>query len=244
MSLREDWFDKPMRWAQLTLVENDPGNFDLDFWLDYFRRVHADGACLSAGGYVAYYPTDIPLHHRSAWLGDGDAVGADVFGDLVAGCREMDMVVLARTDPHAIHQDAADAHPEWIAVDAEGNPRRHWSMPDVWVTCALGPYNFEFMTEVHREIVRATAWRASSAIAGPGTAFATASTASALSARRPGWICPAPTIHVIRRGAPTCSGGRSGSLRCVACGTMRSARSTRGPVTSPTPAAARSARST
>jgi len=148
MTTTEDWFDKPMRWAQLTLVENDPGDFDLDFWLDYFRRVHADGACLSAGGYVAYYPTDIPLHHRSAWLGD-----TDPFGDLVAGCREMDMAVLARTDPHAIHQDAADAHPEWIAVDAEGNPRRHWSKPDAWVTCALGPYNFEFMTEVHKEIV-------------------------------------------------------------------------------------------
>ena len=70
--MTEDWFDKPMRWAQLTLVENDPGNFDLDFWLDYFRRVRADGACLSAGGYVAYYPTDIPLHHRSAWLTDTD----------------------------------------------------------------------------------------------------------------------------------------------------------------------------
>lgn len=146
--MTENWFDKPMRWAQLTLAENDPGNFDLAFWLDYFRRVHADGACLSAGGYVAYYPTDIPLHHRSAWLAD-----TDPFGDLVVGCRAMDMAVLARTDPHAIHQDAADTHPEWIAVDAEGNPRRHWSKPDAWVTCALGPYNFEFMTEVHKEIV-------------------------------------------------------------------------------------------
>jgi hypothetical protein len=27
-----------MRWAQLTLVEDDPGKFDLAFWLDYFRR--------------------------------------------------------------------------------------------------------------------------------------------------------------------------------------------------------------
>jgi hypothetical protein len=25
---------------------------------------------------------------------------------------------------------------------------RHWAMPEWWVTCALGPYNFEFMTEV------------------------------------------------------------------------------------------------
>ena len=32
------WIDKPMRWAQLTLVEDDPGKFDLGFWLDYFRR--------------------------------------------------------------------------------------------------------------------------------------------------------------------------------------------------------------
>ena len=47
------WFDRPMRWAQLVLVENDPGRFDPDFWLAYFKRVHADAACLSAGGAVA-----------------------------------------------------------------------------------------------------------------------------------------------------------------------------------------------
>ena len=76
----QGWFDGPMRWVQLTLVENDPGRFDPQFWLDYFRRVHADAACLSAGGIVAYYPTEVPLHHRSAWLGD-----TDPFGGLVAG---------------------------------------------------------------------------------------------------------------------------------------------------------------
>ena len=64
------WFDRPMRWAQLTLVENDPGRFDPQFWLDYFRRLHADAATLSAGGIVAYYPTQIPLHHRSDSLGE------------------------------------------------------------------------------------------------------------------------------------------------------------------------------
>jgi hypothetical protein len=141
------WFDRPMRWAQLTLVENDPGRYDPALWLDYFRRIHADAACLSAGGVVAYYPTTIPLHHRSAWMGDGDP-----FGDLVNGCRKLGMVVVARTDPHAAHQNVYDAHPDWIAVDAEGHHRRHWASPELWVTCALGPYNFEFMTQVHREI--------------------------------------------------------------------------------------------
>ncbi len=138
-----------MRWAQLTLVENDPGHYDLGFWLDYFKRIKADGVCLSAGGCTAYYPTAIPYHHRSPWLGDGDPLG-----DLIEGCRNLDMTVIVRTDPHAIRQEAAAAHPEWIAVDAQGNPRRHWAMPEMWASCVLGPYNFDFMTDVHREIMQ------------------------------------------------------------------------------------------
>jgi len=144
----EPWFDRPMRWAQLTLAENDPGRFDPKFWLEYFRRVHTDAACLSAGGCVAYYPTRIPLHHRSAWLKDGDP-----FGELLAGCRKLGMVVIARVDPHSCRQEAYQARPDWVAVDAEGRPRRHWAAPERWVTCALGPYNFQFMTEVIREIM-------------------------------------------------------------------------------------------
>jgi hypothetical protein len=139
-----DWYGRPMRWMQLAFVEDDPA-----LWLDYFKRVHADAACLSAGGCVAFYPTKVPLHYRSKFLGN-----TDPFGEMVAGCRKLGMNVIARTDPHAAHQDVYDAHPDWIAVDAEGKKRRHWADPDLWVTCALGPYNFEFMTEVTREIVR------------------------------------------------------------------------------------------
>jgi len=145
---QEPWFGRPMRWAQLVLVENDPGRFDPDFWLNYFKRIHADAACLSAGGAVAYYPTKIPMHHRSSWLGDSDP-----FGYLVRGCRKMGMAVIARTDPHATWNDVYHAHPDWIAVDSKGQKRRHWSNPELWVACALGPYNFEFMTEVHKEIM-------------------------------------------------------------------------------------------
>jgi len=35
------WYDRPMRWAQLSFVEDDPGNYDLAFWLDYFQKIHA-----------------------------------------------------------------------------------------------------------------------------------------------------------------------------------------------------------
>jgi hypothetical protein len=147
-SSTKSWYDRPMRWAQLAFVEDDPGHYKPEFWLDYYKRIHADAVCLSAGGCVAFYPTKVPLHYRSKFLGN-----SDIFGDMVAGCRQLGMNVIARVDPHAAHQDVQDAHPDWIAVQANGQPYRHWAMPTSWVTCALGPYNFEFMTSVIREIM-------------------------------------------------------------------------------------------
>jgi hypothetical protein len=137
-----------MRWAQVAFTEDDPGNFDLSMWLDFFRRIHADAACLSAGGCVAFYPTKIPLHYKSKYLGNRDP-----FGDFVEGCRGLGMNVIARTDPHACTEEAFAKHPEWVARLAGGKPRRHWADPNLYVTCALGPYNFEFMTAVTKEIV-------------------------------------------------------------------------------------------
>ena len=110
------WYDRPMRWAQLSFVEDDPGNYSLEFWLDYYKKVHADAALLDAGGCVAFYPTQIPLHYRSKWLGD-----RDTFGEITAACRKLGMNVVARTDAHGCHQDVYDAHPDWIAVDENGN---------------------------------------------------------------------------------------------------------------------------
>jgi len=142
------WYDRPMRWAQVAFTEDDPGNYDPSLWLDFFRRIHADAACLSAGGCVAFYPTQIPLHYRSRFLGDHDS-----FGELTAGCRKLGMNVIARTDPHACREDVFAAHPDWVARTADGKPRRHWANPELYVTCALGPYNFDFMTRVTKEIV-------------------------------------------------------------------------------------------
>jgi hypothetical protein len=142
------WADRPMRWGQLTLVDNDPGTYDAKWWIDYLRRTHCDAVCLSAGGAIAYYPTKIPFHYRSAWMKD-----TDPFGELVKGCRDAKMVLVARVDPHSIRDDAAKAHPEWVAVEASGKQRPHWAAPHRWVTCALGTYNFEYATEIIREIV-------------------------------------------------------------------------------------------
>ena len=144
-----DWYKSATRWTQLTLAEDDPVKFDPAFWIEVFKQTKSNATCLSAGGYIAYYPSKVPLHYVSKFIGD-----TDPFGVLVDGARKLGMHVMARVDPHAIHQDAADEHPEWIAVDKDGNKRRHWAFPEVWVTCAYSSYNFEFMPKVLEELTR------------------------------------------------------------------------------------------
>src|SRR5689334_20871655 len=56
------WYGRPMRWGQLTLVEDDPPKLDVAYWLDFFKRCHCDAVTLSAGGVVAYYPTRVSMH--------------------------------------------------------------------------------------------------------------------------------------------------------------------------------------
>ena len=98
------WVDRPMRWAQLTLVEDDPGQFDLQFWLDYFRRTHSDAACLSAGGCVAYYPDRGPAPPPQPVPGRPRPVrraGRAAAASWAWSC-------IARTDPHATYDDVHD----------------------------------------------------------------------------------------------------------------------------------------
>nr|WP_246402068.1 alpha-amylase family protein [Jiangella mangrovi] len=144
-----DWYHDATRWTQLTFTEDDPKTLDVDFWIDVMRRIDSRALCLSAGGYMAFYPTAVPHHYRSTFLGDSDP-----FGALVEGARSLGMHVMARIDPHATHEAAAQAHPEWIAHEEDGTPIRHASMPGVYWTDPFSTHHSEFVTEISREIVR------------------------------------------------------------------------------------------
>jgi hypothetical protein len=141
------WYQGEQRWTQLTFVEDDPLTFDIDQWADVMERTASTAICISAGGYIAFYPTKIPLHYRSVHLGD-----RDLFGEVVDLAKSRGISVMARIDPHAVHRDVLDAHPEWIARTEDGELFEHWAFPGTYVTDAYGDYNWEFMTDVAREI--------------------------------------------------------------------------------------------
>jgi len=143
------WYRRTLRWAQTNLTEKDPARYDADWWRGQWRRTRVQGAIVNAGGIVAYYPSRFPLQHRAEFLGD-----RDLYGEIVAAARAEDLVVLARMDSNRAHQEFYDAHPDWFAIDADGNPYR---AGDLYVACVTGPYYREYLPGVLEEIIERSA---------------------------------------------------------------------------------------
>ncbi len=139
------WYRRTLRWGQTNLTEKDPARYDADWWRAHWRRTRVQGVIVNAGGIVAYYPSAHRLHHRAAFLDD-----TDLYGDIVRAAREEGLAVLARMDSNRAEEEFYVEHPDWFAVDADGQPYR---AGDLFVACINGPYYREFLPSVLQEII-------------------------------------------------------------------------------------------
>ena len=139
------WYRRTTRWGQTNITEKDPERYDIPFWRAFWKRTAVQGVIINAGGIVAYYPSKFPLQHRAEFLGD-----RDLYGELARAAHEDGLVVVARMDSNRTGADFFQAHPDWFARDAAGQPYR---VDDKYVTCVNGPYYEEYLPEVLREII-------------------------------------------------------------------------------------------
>jgi hypothetical protein len=114
------WYQNMRRCGQVNFNQQDPQKLDIAPWMDYWSSLKLDALLLNAGGIVAFYPTRIPYHHRSQFLGD-----RDLFGDFAKAAKARGMRVVARLDCNQAFEEALTAHPEWFRRQADGQPVRH-----------------------------------------------------------------------------------------------------------------------
>lgn len=138
------WYRRTLRWGQTNITEIDPTRYDIDWWRKHWRRTCVQGVILNAGGIVAYYPSRLPLHHRAEYLGE-----RDLLGELIHAARAERLAVLARMDSNRAHAPFYEAHPDWFAIDAQGQPYR---AGELYIACIHSPYYEQFIPEVLREI--------------------------------------------------------------------------------------------
>jgi len=149
MAPERPWYATMRRCGQLNLNERDPLTLDVSSWLEYWASLKLDALLLNGGGIVAFYPTAVPYHHRSEFLGS-----RDLFGELATATKSRNMRLVARMDCNYAYEDALRAHPEWFERNRDGSPRPHGESPWLYKTCMFGPYFTEQMAAIYREINR------------------------------------------------------------------------------------------
>lgn len=143
------WYETMRRCGQINVNERDPLTFDVDAWMDYWASLKIDAILLNGGGILAYYPTEVPYHHRSQFLGS-----RDLFGEMVAGAKKRGFRVVARMDCNLAYEEAFRARPEWFQRNSDGSVRRHDESPWLYRTCMFSAYFTEQMPAIYREINR------------------------------------------------------------------------------------------
>ena len=138
------WYRRAVRWGQTNINELDPTRYDISWWREQWRRTRVQGIVVNAGGIVAYYPTQVPMHRRAKFLGE-----RDLFGDLLHAAREDGLAVFARMDSGGANEDLYRSHSDWFAADSAGRPYRS---RDLYVPCVNGPYCREHIAAILREI--------------------------------------------------------------------------------------------
>jgi len=141
------WYRAMRRCGQINFNARDPESLDVNAWLDYWTSLQLDALLLNAGGIVAFYPTKIPYHHKSEFLG-----ARDLFGEFASAARRRDIRVIARLDCNWAYEEALKAHPEWFERNQSGEPRRMDQSPWLFRTCMFSTYFTEQMPAIIREV--------------------------------------------------------------------------------------------
>jgi Hypothetical glycosyl hydrolase 6/Beta-galactosidase trimerisation domain len=141
------WHQRIHRIGQLNFNERDPVELDVEAWADYWVSLKVDAVLVSVTGILAFYPTDVPFHRRSQFLGN-----KDLYGLCTAAAKRRGLRVIARMSPDLNWEDAVKAHPEWFMRDASGGFLPHGEDPRLFRTCTFSSYFTEHMPAIMREV--------------------------------------------------------------------------------------------
>src|SRR5260370_33961731 len=83
------WYERIRRLGQLNINEKDAASVDVDRWIRYWAALKVDGLIVSAGGIMAFYPTQLPLHRTSRYM-----CSRDIFGDDAVAAHMPNMTVI------------------------------------------------------------------------------------------------------------------------------------------------------
>ncbi len=141
------WYKRMRRCAQHNFNEYDPKELDIEAWLNYWESLKINALILTGGGFMAFYPTKLPNHHKSQFLGE-----RDLFGDYLKAAKKRGIRVVARVETNWIHEEVMKSKPEWFERDENGNALANEESRYVYHSCVFSNYHEQQVPAIFREI--------------------------------------------------------------------------------------------
>ena len=139
------WAKNANRVLLINLREGDEPKVDAEALVANAKEYCATAFCISGGGIVAFYQTQIVGHRISSGLGE-----RDLLAEIIPVAHREGIRVIARIDPSCAPKALAADHPEWFSRDRNGD---FCEVSEHYVTCPNADYYRGRMVEVVREIL-------------------------------------------------------------------------------------------
>ena len=133
------WHHRPMRILQTVLRQPDGADYNVDSLIRYMDKVHANVLVINGGGIVDYFQNMLPMANINPYIGS-----RDLLKDIVKGCHDAGINVIARVDFRGVEKERWQSHPDWFARDEDGEPIiLNYTTPGLYAPCYNGYYRNE-----------------------------------------------------------------------------------------------------
>jgi len=115
--MAEYWYQKNLRFLQTVLREIDIIDYDAASTVAYMKKVNANVLVINGGGVIDFFDNPMEMANRNRFY------QKEILPSICEEIHKAGMRVIARVDFRGPELRRYNLHPDWVALDQNGNPR-------------------------------------------------------------------------------------------------------------------------
>ncbi|MDR3085394.1 MAG: hypothetical protein LBU47_03670, partial [Christensenellaceae bacterium] len=116
--MARQWYHYNLRFLQTVLREIDIIGYDVAGVVNYMKESNTNCLVVNAGGVMDFFENPLEMANENIFRD-----GRDLLGEICRAVHAAGMRVLVRVDFRGVEQRRYELHPDWFAVDQDGNPK-------------------------------------------------------------------------------------------------------------------------
>jgi hypothetical protein len=123
--MAKQWYQKNLRFLQTVLREPDIIDYDAKGVVAYMKKANANCLVLNAGGVIDFFENPLEMANENRFRN-----GQNMLGDICKEIHAAGMKIIVRVDFRGVEDRRYKLHPDWFAVDQDGNSKVGQRSPD------------------------------------------------------------------------------------------------------------------